>query len=91
MRYKTTGVKIIKICIACHRGGLAEMLETQREISVGDFLRIVNQYQWYCYDDRIKAYRMLIRRMEKNYKKQRDWLLIYVDSECSSDMEKLFR
>lgn len=71
-------MKIIKITTSCHRGSLEDSIRTERVIEFHDFIRMVDQYNYYCYDERIRAYRMLIKDLKNNYTLGRDWLNIYV-------------
>lgn len=55
--------------IAYHRGSLKECIETEKPISYDAFFKLVKSglYVFYAYDERIKAYRYIIKDIEKNY------------------------
>lgn len=53
---------------AYHRGGLKECLETEQPIEEENFMKLIKSgmYEYYGYDERIKAERFILINMEKN-------------------------
>lgn len=53
---------------ANHSGGLKECIESQMKITYVTFLKLVSSgiYEFYGYDERIKAYRYILKDMQLN-------------------------
>ena len=58
----------LKTYTAEHRGSLKECLETEKPIEYRNFLYLIATtiYEYYGYDNRIKAHRYILKNMEKN-------------------------
>lgn len=64
---------------AMHCGGLKECLETEKDINEAKFIEyyLSGKYEYYCYDNRIKAHRYLLKNMQKDHLKYPCWLHYY--------------
>lgn len=71
-----SGFKEVKFYTMEHRGGLAEALETKKEISKEEFDKLLPMYKFYTYDKRINCNRYILKDMEKNFKNYTIWLLV---------------
>lgn len=62
-----------------HRGGLNESLATRKEITEEKFKWFTNynDYEYYCYDDRINCFRFIKRKIDDGCDNP-VWLLIEV-------------
>lgn len=72
--------KHYKVATAYHRGSLDDCLDTEKPITMhlAKMLLKLGIYQFYAYDDRIKANRYILYQIEGNLGLP-TWLHIYID------------